>query len=840
MLHFYSNLLNLAQKKKKKKIKNEELFRPQCDKKLILFDLLNLNYVRNIIVNEKSGMKNLRNIEDEEEQDILMENKKNIHKKGKNKKNLIYDEDDDEDDDFEKINNNLLTKEKVIELQANNYLEIRNFVFDLPIYGSDVALEKFRPNGDRYSASKITESLIKIKISKFCKTLEEKYHFEQNFKKKKSKLLNINNNNNLEPSNSLNSNNNMSSANTEPITASTSSTSNLQTEEMNKELISDTSSTLLNIFKVDSIKYIKILIGFLFIITIILILVEYLITNSHFNKIKTKLYFLNDGYIILNNMLYTKFFVTEGVLANSLPTYAPMHFVGGKNAFLNNIQKVLIINRQEFTQKYDSFSSNELSKEYKNFMASTNITIFSLTINIPQKISLLFNSVMNRISSSINDLASDSSLMNLNNRDAYELIYNLINDYYINWKKVITILYNDTVKATNLKIPLLFIVFGYFFISIVILFIFLKFLSIFSADREKPINLFLTLKKKVFENLKQSSENFSNQLLNKLFGNEDDNDEEESQEEYEPNIQKNDINIIKFKAANEYNSSIKKGFSFINIIIIVLIFFLCNLIYFMFKYINFRNRMENIFNFILLYEKNYLSETYIILSIDIFKSYLYKKSIPILNKVDTKTEFFEAFINISDNFEQSIIYISKTKSFLKGEYLKKYKQFLQGDYVELIDKSIYERTPDSTKDNYKNGIKPIQTKLFEVIRYILIKYCKNLENNIEDITSDEMSKILNEEGYFLYNINFIIQYIIRPWYKGTLELMIKSFNEFQSSSKFIYIILFICLMFLVILYYCIIWKSYEKKMSILLKESANLINLIPQEIKNLIIEKLNE
>ena len=48
--------------------------------------------------------------------------------------------------------------------------------------------------------------------------------------------------------------------------------------------------------------------------------------------------------------------------------------------------------------------------------------------------------------------------------------------------------------------------------------------------------------------MKQSSENFSNQLLNKLFGNEDDNDEEESQEEYEPNIQKNDINIVKFKA----------------------------------------------------------------------------------------------------------------------------------------------------------------------------------------------------------------------------------------------------------------------------------------------------
>ena len=37
-------------------------------------------------------------------------------------------------------------------------------------------------------------------------------------------------------------------------------------------------------------------------------------------------------------------------------------------------------------------------------------------------------------------------------------------------------------------------------------------------DREKPINLFLTIKNKVFEDLKNSSENFSNTLLNKFFG----------------------------------------------------------------------------------------------------------------------------------------------------------------------------------------------------------------------------------------------------------------------------------------------------------------------------------
>jgi hypothetical protein len=55
-------------------------------------------------------------------------------------------------------------------------MEIKNFIFSLPMYGGDVNLEKFRPTGDKYSASKIHESLLKIHISTFCKRIEETYH----------------------------------------------------------------------------------------------------------------------------------------------------------------------------------------------------------------------------------------------------------------------------------------------------------------------------------------------------------------------------------------------------------------------------------------------------------------------------------------------------------------------------------------------------------------------------------------------------------------------------------------------------------------------------------------
>ena len=55
-----------------------------------------------------------------------------------------------------------------------------------------------------------------------------------------------------------------------------------------------------------------------------------------------------------------------------------------------------------------------------------------------------------------------------------------------------------------------------------------------------------------------------------------------------------------------------------------------------------------------------------------------------------------------------------------------------------------------------------------------------------------------------------------------------------------FIIFFICLIVICIIFYTIIWRIYEEKLIVLLKESADLINLIPQEIKNVIIEKLNE
>jgi len=820
--------------KKKKKL-NYKSFIPRSNRHLIMFDLLKLCYVRTLVVDVKSGFNNLRNKDDFEDIDNGQKESYtlNFTRNRRKKRKLSNDEDDSSGDSDNNKNNNILNKDKLMELQVQNYYNIRAFIISLPIYGRDVILEKFRPNGDKYSVGKVHESLIKIQMNKFCKRIDENFHLEENMRirKKKSINLNINNNVNIDSPKSSNTSNLLFHSKDSTKSSSKQSSPSIQGEESNKGVSSDSSSTLSNIFKGYSIKYIKILGVIFFFLTFLLPANMFIIIIFQMDKINRKIELLKKGHLILNCILYTKFYVTEGVLTNSLPFYYPTKAFGGNNSFLDIIRQELIFYKQQLTEIYDSFNSKELCKEFKD-MKNTIITIDTLTANNPESMPITFDSTISRISASINDIASNMNLMNIEHRSAYELMYNLINEYYINWENVTLILYDDSVNSTKFQIKLKIIVAEYFIFSIIIIFIFLKLLSKFSLEREKPINLFLTMKKVVFENLKNSAENFSNQILNKFFGNED--NEEESQQEYQANIQPNDINIAKFNATNESNSSIIRAFSFFNFIIIIVVFILLNLFYLIFSYFGFRYRMENIFQFISLFDKTNYSQSDFILSINIFKSFLFNENIPILNFNQTELVFLINFLVLTDKFENSIIYISQTKSFLSGKYLKKYEKYFYGDISELLEQDYYDYNKEKLKTYVKYGLKPLETRVYEEIRYLTIQYFK-LKTRINGI-----STIFSEHEFKLTELIMLVHHMIKKWYDGMLAFMMNSYYDFQSQNKFIYIIIFICLMVIEIIYYFIIWKAYEEKLNVLLKESAALINLIPQEIKNIIIEKLNE
>ena len=153
---------------KKKENSYKKNFIPS-DKTQIIFDLMNLNYIRTIIVKKKSGLRNLR---DEEKNDIEEKDNKNNENKEKKrgKKNNILNlkSESSEEGSIQVI----ITKEKLLELQTNDSKSIKSFINILTFYGNDTSLIKHRPNKEKYSTGKAQEPLIKISLNNFTKRIE--------------------------------------------------------------------------------------------------------------------------------------------------------------------------------------------------------------------------------------------------------------------------------------------------------------------------------------------------------------------------------------------------------------------------------------------------------------------------------------------------------------------------------------------------------------------------------------------------------------------------------------------------------------------------------------------
>ena len=174
---------------------------------------------------------------------------------------------------------------------------------------------------------------------------------------------------------------------------------------------------------------------------------------------------------------------------------------------------------------------------------------------------------------------------------------------------------------------------------------------------------------------------------------------------------------------------------------------------------------------------------------------------------------------------------------MKGGFLDKFELYIYDDISELLDNEFVERNKAGLKNTFGKGLKSCKTRLFENIRYLAIKYCNSSE--IYD-NSYNISKILTEPDRLYHEMNMGVQYVIKYWYKNVIKLMINNFYDFKNKSSIFYIVFFICLIIIDILFYSIIWRTYEEKLKLLLKDSIDLINLIPIEIKNIIIEKINE
>ena len=794
---------------KKKNINIREEFYLPNNNKEILFDLLSLNYIRTEIVHKKTRNINLR------EKDDNIENEKQITKiiKEKTKKVMNISNNDEiiESSDEDKNIIVELTKEKIMEMQTKDVKEIEIFINQLPYYGADVFLEKLRPNREKYPIGKGHEALIKIEIGHFIKKIEKKINSNPELMKKFKGI-------NKEESQNKSLNN---------------------VNEINQEFSSDTSTSLTNIFKSKSIVYIKLASLAFFLIFLFIIIIGFIFTVLNVQIIKNNIAKMRNAYKLCENIGFIKYMITEIVLANEYKNnYIILtNYNISLKQDLDYLKNELEIYSQEFRNLYEEFSTtspSEFSENYQQFI-STDTQVYIYTLSNGKQIGeyLPYNIAMRRIPTTVfyvSTIIDKSIELNMEERNTYELIYNLLNGYFTSIRELTLILAEDAVISSKTAIISTITFYLSFVFIIIFLVIIWNLLAHFLIERQKPINLFLTIKKNIFEDLKNASETFSNKLLNKQIGNED--NEEENQKDYQTNIKPNDINIIKFKAPNEYKTKGKQNKEqFRNFIKLV---FFCFLIeaYFIFKFSYANNYIGSVKKFLSVFNITLYSYVDLIINVDLTKSFIYNKSIPIFNynhsqnHIDKISPFYTMFYNLTSSFESMLIATSGTKSFLNRVYKKDFTKYLYNDFSSIIFLNNSFLPNQNLLNLFEKGFKPVVFNIFEKLRFVWNQNYEKKENTINDRR--------------WCDIDFLILYVVKPWYNNIIEIMHNESKTFLNNARVVQVSLFIVVLVILFLSYFIIWKSYEESLSILLQKSFDLINLIPEEIKYHIVSKLNE
>ncbi len=287
--------------------------------------------------------------------------------------------------------------------------------------------------------------------------------------------------------------------------------------------------------------------------------------------------------------------------------------------------------------------------------------------------------------------------------------------------------------------------------------------------------------------------------------------------------------ITKFKQKNDYKQSIKNSTEYLFAFIYITLFLTFIEGYMTFKYIYVRYVMSNIKNFDDVFNITHYSESDLIITTNIYKSYYYNSSIPILNNTDTLSLFYLNTLQISDTIEKLYTKTYETSSFLKGKYLDEFSDRMAGNISDILT-NVSSDDPDY-RGTIQNGFSCVSTRFFEMNKFLAVLYIKQKDNLTEP--------------YFCYKakfseINKVQINVIRPWYNYMISELKDCFSDFKEQVNLILDSTYIVLLVIVIVIYFLVWKSYEEKLKTLLKTSVDLIKLIPDEIKREIVKKLNE
>jgi len=555
-------------------------------KKNLLYDLSKLNYMRTVVVKEKTKIPDLNmdiKTKDADEKDQLLNQISSAKERKRRNSDL---KSDDEDEKIKLVDMNLLTAEKVSEYHGKSSDDIKCFIYSLKFFGEGISYLKRDPELKTTFEDYFNKTpLSKLTVDEYVRKMINKRSSNPDKKEKKE------------------------------ITQSVYDTTN--------EFIPDTTSSFNNIFNNKSVTNIRYFSFFMFLALCIIITVEFFVSISKINDTDKRIFYSEKGFNLLNSLLYTKFFINEAILAHTTG-YKNLNTEsnGDSNKYILEMMTEMSKYRQSISDTYSFFSNATInfSDEYYNYINTKQVYIRTLSNGQPTTIVNPFSIAISRIPTTIfyvSTVTDTNNQINMNNRNAYELMMNLLNDYLIVWRDLTFILIKDVKSQTKSDIRLTIIFSISFVISLVSIVGIRSFINSFIDDREKPIDLFLTIKKTKFEELKMSSEAFLNKLLNKFFGNEE--AEEEMMADNSISIKDDEITIAKLKQKNEYKQSIRTSSDYLLIIFKIMIFFFIFQAYMIFKYIYINTGMKNIDHFTNVFNVTQYSQSDLILSLNVAK-----------------------------------------------------------------------------------------------------------------------------------------------------------------------------------------------------------------------------
>lgn len=639
------------------------------------YDIHTMNYARTNLVEKKSG----NFLDPITKSPIKSFNKsgytsKSFKKQKTNRKSVRGNEDQGNTSDYEDgefIQDNILTKEKISEMFSKNSEEIREFINEMYWFGFEVAYYKRdtelkNPYEDHY----LKISQLKLTMDDFAKKIEAK-----RLEKKESSI---------------------------PSGAKEDKKDELKVTSA-ADFSSDSSSALSNVFTDKSVGTISFFSLIMFLSLSAILVIEFLFSNSVISDLNSRMFYAEKAYQLLNSLLYTKFFITEAVLAqNSSYLNVDSYYQGNYTNYILDQMLEMSYYRQDITDTYSYFTNATLtfSDAYNTFITNEPVYIRTLSNGIPSSIISSFGLALSRIPTTIfyvSTVNNNYNQITMHDRNTYELMMNLLNDYYIVWQDITMILVDDFKTKTlgDNKMLIIFIV--SFFVSIISFFGVKLLFNKFIDEREKPVDLFLTIKKQKFEDLKSSSENFLNKLLNKFFGNEE--SEEEQTVDSTLRIKSDDIMIAKFKQKTEYRQSIRYSSEYFFIFFRIFIFFVIFQIYMTFKYAYYLSNLSTMSHFVDIFNTTEYSQSSILLHCNVLKQYFYDPKIPILNSTDTQQQIVNNILSLSGHQEKMLYSTYSSGNYISGDYITTFMNAINNDISSIVnttkvDLSIYQTTPN--------------------------------------------------------------------------------------------------------------------------------------------------